>query len=180
VVPPLRGRPSLSPRGLAFLALSAILLVIIAATGACRGSAPARYDREDPFEDDSPAVRALLEAAARTEPDGYDDCHGGAESFAIIVVDSVTGEPLARGAKLIWRAGRKVDTAYALPSRTGEEPVVLQGPFGRPGTYDVVIRQLGYRDWHRAGIHVAQGPTHCSIHEGPMYRPMLRALLQRR
>jgi hypothetical protein len=154
------------------------LLGVIAAAGACRASAPTRYELEDP--DDSAAVRALLEAAARAEPDGYDDCYGGAESFAIIVVDSVTGKPLARGAKLIWRGGRRVDTTYALPTRMGEEPVVLQGPFGRPGTYDVVIRQLGYRDWYQAGIHVEEGPTHCSIREGPIHRPMLRALLQRR
>jgi hypothetical protein len=156
----------------------AACVLAVAVAGACHSSPPRRWTWEE--MDDSPAVRALLEAAAKAEPDGYDDCGGGLESFAIIVIDSVTGEPLAEGAKLIWRAGRRVDSTYALPSRTGEPAAVLQGPFGRPGTYDVVIRRLGYHDWSYNGIRVEQGPMHCSIPQDPYHlRTVLRARLQR-
>jgi hypothetical protein len=58
------------------------LLAVIALAAVCQVPAPPQRGPQDLEDsDDSPAVRALLEAAARSEPDGYDDCLGGGLQF---------------------------------------------------------------------------------------------------
>jgi len=136
------------PRGVARSAALAPLLALVLGAAGCH----------DPL-------------AAR--PDGYEDCtHGGLLSFFVTTRDSVTGAyvTVTDGATLTWRAGLSTGTEYPGPGRSlpgGVEvtPTGVPGPYGRPGTFDVVVRVPGYREWRRAGVQVAQGAAHCDVRE---------------
>jgi hypothetical protein len=142
-----------------------------------RASVRAPSDNED-------AMRTFLDSvAARARPDSFEVCTGGGQApFVVEVLDSITRKPAAWGAVLTWRAGRTVETAGPVgkfPMKT-EDISGITGPYGRPGTYDLIVSKPGYRDWYRTGVKV-EGTTEpqrggrCTITK-TVY---LRALLQR-
>ena len=162
------------PIGTLLLALGATSFTL-----ACRASSPAPREPRDAPD----YTRMLHDAAARARPDSFEVCAGGGyTSFVVEVLDSITLKPAAWGAHLTWRVGRSVDGAGPLPKypMKVEDIRGISGPYGRPGTFDVLVQKPGYRDWYRAGVVVEgttepQGLARCTI-----VRPVhLRALLQR-
>ena len=87
--------------------------------------------------------------------------------IVVTVVDSVTGDVPAT-ATLIARSGTYVDSVMRF-----RQPVVVNGPpvlligtaVERPGTYDVVVRSPGYRDWTRTGVRVTGNQCHVRLTE---------------
>jgi len=105
---------------------------------------------------------------AGPKADGYEDCTaGGAATFAVAVYDSVTMTPAALGAVLFWNAGQSSGTTIAYPPTppySTDPPLLIQGPFGRPGTYEITIRKDGYQDWRDSSLVVQEGTAgHCSV-----------------
>ena len=160
--------------------MKTLLLLILTTNlaGACR-----RPSLEVPGPGHMPDFeRALYASAAAARPDSFEVCTGGGyASFVVEVLDSVTLKPAAWGARLMWRVGRSVDGSGPLPKypMRPEDIRGISGPYGRPGTYDILVTKPGYRDWYRAGVVVQgttepQGPGRCTITR-PAY---LRALLQ--
>lgn len=156
-----------------------IPILLASAAAACHRSAPAGHAPSDTQD----FMRALVDSAARARPDSFEVCAGGGySSFAVEILDSVTLKPAAWGALLTWRVGRTIESAGPAPKypMRVEDIGGISGPYGRPGTYDVLVRKPGYQDWYRAGVTVEgttepQGPARCTITR-PVY---LRALLQR-
>jgi hypothetical protein len=129
-------------------------------------------------------MRVLLDSAARAGPDPFAVCDIGVYGGSVVVevLDSVTLKPAAWGATLTWRVGRTVETTATPPKypMRVEDIRVISGPYARPGTYDLLVRKPGYRDWYRAGVRVEgttepQGWARCTVTK-PVH---LRALLQR-
>jgi hypothetical protein len=156
-----------------------LLVLMTSLAEACRRPArtlPAPSDTSD-FE------RALYDSAKVAQPDSFEVCSGGGGylAFSVAVLDSITLKPAAWGAHLLWRVGRSVDGAGPLPKYPlrAQDISAISGAYGRPGTYDVLVRKPGYRDWYRAGVVVEgttepQGLARCTI-----TRPVsLRAMLQ--
>jgi hypothetical protein len=111
---------------------------------------------------------ALPQEPSGPPADGYDDCTaGGDASFIVTVVDSITAAPIASGATLTWSAGRSSGTSVAMqpPTPGPTTPLTtIQGPYGRPGTFNVTVQKSGYQDWKAPSVYVQQGTTgHCSI-----------------
>ena len=129
-----------------------ILVLVTTLAMACRPVPPASAPMQTPD-----FMRILLDSAARSGPDTYETCDdGGSSAFVVEVLDSITLKPAAWGALLTWRAGRMVQTFHPqgkYPMRT-DDMSVFSGPPGRPGTYDLLVRKPGYRDWYRAGVRV--------------------------
>lgn len=100
-------------------------------------------------------------------PDGYEDCTaGGAVSFTVTVVDSATNNPPSVSAQMTWHAGLSSGSAVAqVPTAGPQVAEVLNGPYGRPGTFVAKVQASGYRDWKISDIVVQQAATHCSILE---------------
>jgi hypothetical protein len=124
------------------------------------------------------ATGGVLACATTTQavPDGYEDCRaGGLVSFSISVRDSITNQPLPSQAELSWSAGMSSGTSIAqVPTAGVAASQELNGPYGRPGSFDVVVRAAGYKDWHPAVVIVREGTAHCSVQQ-PV---RLAALLQ--
>jgi hypothetical protein len=82
-----------------------------------------------------------------------------AQLFAIYVapIDAVSRTPVPEGATLIIRDGTYVDSAQ-FATGLADRPVLVAG-FDRAGTYDVLVRRPGYRNWTREGVRVTRGGT---------------------
>lgn len=92
-------------------------------------------------------------------------------AFNVTVIDAASGAFLAAGAH-----GLAIDGSFEQALTPGDfapsgERASLYGPFGRAGTYTVVVRHAGYREWRRDGIGVSHG--RCGVETVP-----LRAELQ--
>lgn len=85
----------------------------------------------------------------------------------VTVVDSVTGDPPAT-ATFIARSGAYVDSVMRsrAPIVVNGSPVLLIGTaVERPGTYDIVVRSPGYREWTRTGVRVTGDQCHVHLTE---------------
>lgn len=72
------------------------------------------------------------------------------------IIDDATGQPVAKESVLIIRDGAYADSSRAYP----EQPSTLLGHaagFGRPGTYQVQVRNPAYQEWTREGVQVRRG-----------------------
>jgi hypothetical protein len=90
----------------------------------------------------------------------------------IVVTDSVAGSPPAQAILIATSTGYVDSVGPARPFRLhGEFVLILPTAGERPGTYSVVVRSPGYRDWTRSNIQVTADRCHV--------RPLvLRARLQ--
>jgi hypothetical protein len=75
-------------------------------------------------------------------------------SFAVVVVDSVTGAGLAATTRALVQDGSFVD------SLIGRDSVVSGGVFERTGTYRLTLSAPGYQDWTRDGVVVTKDQCH--------------------
>ena len=88
-------------------------------------------------------------------------------AIVVTVRDSVTGTPLAGGARVIARDGAFADTV-----ESGNGADAYHPAHERAGTYEVTVEQPGYRLWSRSGVRVRRGECHVNS-------VRLTALLQR-
>jgi hypothetical protein len=87
--------------------------------------------------------------------------------IAVTVRDSVTGAPTDAGTMVLavdgaFRDSTDVSFGSGLYRLVGE----------RPGTYQLIVRHAGYRDWTRSGVQVTSNACHVNT-------TALTALLQR-
>jgi hypothetical protein len=68
------------------------------------------------------------------------------------VLDSATGAPAAEGAKLVIRDGAYADSATGFPG-----VAEIAAGFEETGTFDVLVRKAGYREWTRQDVRVTRG-----------------------
>lgn len=86
--------------------------------------------------------------------------------LAVAVRDSVTGVPIASGARLETRKnGVVIDSGTAYPNAfPPNQPVFdaqeLLGAGERAGRYLVTVRKAGYRDWVRSDVVVGEDECH--------------------
>lgn len=67
------------------------------------------------------------------------------------VLDAATGAPAAEGAKLVVREGAYADSTTGFPG-TAEIAAGIE----ETGTFDVLVRKAGYRDWTRQDVRVTR------------------------
>jgi len=72
------------------------------------------------------------------------------------VVDSVSGAPAARGARVVARGTTFTDST-AGPAES-DEAIALA--YERDGTYTVTVTKPGYRPWTQAGVVVTKDQCH--------------------
>ncbi len=98
--------------------------------------------------------------------DGYENCpNSGLLSFAVDIRDSATAQPISGTATMSWTAGQSSGSAsHPVPPPNGAvQAYVLGGPYGRPGTYHVLIASPGYRTWQKDSVAVPPGAQVCSV-----------------
>ena len=74
-------------------------------------------------------------------------------AFYVLVRDSITNAPLARGTIGTADARAVHDTLITI----GDDSVTLFAAHNVPGTYSIVLRRPGYRDWLTDGVKVEWG-----------------------
>ena len=75
------------------------------------------------------------------------------------VLDSVTRAPAAAGATVLLR-GPFTDSLVVPDTMTSSMAQVWFEDRVKPGTYSLLIRKSGYRDWNQTGIHVEANSCH--------------------
>lgn len=100
---------------------------------------------------------ALLSACASRggQDDGIVCTLEARSSFAVTVVDAVTGENLAPDATV-----RVTDGSFSQMLEAMAGTGVYGGVYERPGTYTVVVSHPGYQQWQRAGVEVESDECH--------------------
>ncbi len=76
-------------------------------------------------------------------------------------VDSRTGAALSGPTILILSDGAYADTVRA-NTGTLPAPTTISGAYERPGTYTVIVRHPGYRDFTQSGVTVTKDVCHVS------------------
>jgi hypothetical protein len=89
---------------------------------------------------------------------GPETCDTGIEpAIDVVIIDAVTGAPLAHDATGIVRAGTFIDslrphrgdgTGHLISRATTQTP---------PGTYDVLVTHDGYEPWRLSNVRVRAG-----------------------
>jgi hypothetical protein len=74
-------------------------------------------------------------------------------AFYVGVRDSITNEPLARGTIGTADAPGVHDTLITI----GDDSATLFAAHNVPGTYKIMLRRSGYRDWVTDGVKVEWG-----------------------
>ena len=97
----------------------------------------------------------LVSSACDFIPGGYSCTTQAVPGIMVQVLDSLTGAPAGRNARIIARAGTVADTAN-FTEFDGPYPLA----FERSGTYAVTVEQQGYRLWSRTGIRVTKDECH--------------------
>jgi len=97
------------------------------------------------------AMSAL--AAGCGLPDPPCDPPVAASSIFVVVRDSLTARPLAKGTAGTADASGVHDTLVTI----GDDSTTLYAAHNVPGVYRVTLRHEGYRDWVRDGIAVEWG-----------------------
>ena len=83
-------------------------------------------------------------------------------TFTVYVKDSVSGTPIASGARLIVRDGAFVDTVSGSPNGLDAEPLLTD--WERAGIYDLTVQKSGYQDWGQRGINVSMR-NRCDVNQ---------------
>src|SRR5262245_43090242 len=78
-------------------------------------------------------------------------------AISVQPVDSRTGEVLSGPTILILSEGTFADTVHATTSSTIP---VISGAYERAGTYSILVRHPGYRDYVRTGVTVTRDECH--------------------
>ena len=85
--------------------------------------------------------------------------------LSVAVVDSVAGVP-PDSALMVARSGSFVDSLGPIPAYTqipdGKRTLVFVTAGERAGSYDLIVRSAGYRDWTRQGVVVTR--DNCHVH----------------
>jgi hypothetical protein len=84
------------------------------------------------------ACSSLFETGCKTN---------AASSFDVTVHDSITGASIEAGSRLFW-TGPSTDS-IVVPNDVGNTGLPIAGPFEQSGTFHVIVRHSGYRDWSR-------------------------------
>ncbi len=79
-------------------------------------------------------------------------------ALSIFVRDSSSGAPIGRGSSATATDGVFVATATYPPGGPDDLPLSLAHE--RAGTYTVVVRNPGYRDWRATGVRVTRDECH--------------------
>ena len=79
-------------------------------------------------------------------------------SVRVRVQDSISGAPIASGARMIQRNGTYVDSAEVRPNDPYVDafPLYVFSALERPGIYAITVRKAGYRDWSRNAVIVRE------------------------
>lgn len=104
----------------------------------------------------APLLTALASCSAN-EPNQVVCTMEARSSFAITVVDSVSGQNLAPGATVRVTAGAFSDT---LTTPGPGATAYSGGVYERPGTYTVAVTRPGYLPWQRSGVAVGRDECH--------------------
>jgi hypothetical protein len=74
--------------------------------------------------------------------------------------DSITGQFIASGARLILRDGEYVDTVQAPANRPDVDSLAIPAAGERPGVYTLTVQKPGYREWTRFRVRVTADRCH--------------------
>ena len=89
------------------------------------------------------------------------DCPASSEPALLLTIrDALTDAPLAFGVEVIVRDESFADTLSScggIACVLDPEEDTVQGPWERPGRYDISIRQKGYELWERSNVRVRAG-----------------------
>ncbi len=80
--------------------------------------------------------------------------------LGVHVRDSITGELIASGARLIVRDGEYVDTVQAPANRPDVDSLASPAAGERPGVYSLTVQKPGYREWRKSGVRVTADRCH--------------------
>lgn len=80
--------------------------------------------------------------------------------LGIQVQDSVTGQFIASGARLIVRDGAFVETMQAPANRPDVDSLPIPAAGERPGVYTLTVQKPGYREWRTSGVKVTADRCH--------------------
>lgn len=85
-------------------------------------------------------------------------------SITVLAVDSLSGDTLWTGTKLVQTATGYADsvTAPAGSPPVGFPRLVVNSAYERPGLYAVAVRRAGYIDWVRENVQV--NAEACGLH----------------
>ena len=78
-------------------------------------------------------------------------------AIVVEVRDARTDAPSAGGATLVVRDGAYADSAQGAPATGSDASLLISAAPGRPGTYDVLVRKAGFRDWTAENVKAREG-----------------------
>ena len=81
-------------------------------------------------------------------------------AIVVEIRDATTGAALAQLARGVVQHGAYSDSLIAARSESSDPTTMYarRAANERPGTYDVWVERVGYRDWHAYGVRVGAGP----------------------
>jgi hypothetical protein len=83
--------------------------------------------------------------------------------LAVKAQDSITGQFITSGARLIVREGTFVDTVQAPANRPDVDSLGVPAAGERPGVYTLTVQKPGYRDWTKSGVRVTADECHVHL-----------------
>ena len=83
--------------------------------------------------------------------------------LGIQVRDSITGQFIASGARLIVRDGAFGDTVQVPANRPDVDPLPIPAAGERPGVYTLTVQKPGYREWRKSGVRVTADRCHVQL-----------------
>ncbi len=106
----------------------------------------------------------FLAAAGACGTDGIICTQGIVPAIEVEVRVAATGTPAWWGATGWVQDGTYRDSLLALSASPADSavPVPLAAAWGRPGTYLVVVRRDGFREWVRDGVTAPETGGQCS------------------
>ncbi len=78
----------------------------------------------------------------------------------ITVRDARTGLPAANNVIAIAQDNSFIDTLRTFPFGNPDSALTLHGVYERAGTYAVILKKSGYRDWIRTNVAVNRDECH--------------------
>ena len=80
--------------------------------------------------------------------------------LGVQVQDSISGQLITSGARLIVRDGAFVDTVQAPVNRPDVDSLPIPAVGERPGVYTLTVQKPGYREWRKSGVRVTADRCH--------------------
>lgn len=99
----------------------------------------------------------VFAGCTRNEPEQVLCTMEARSSFAITVLDSLSGESLAPAATVQVSENAVTDTLMPSPSPNG---IYSGGVYERPGVYDVTVTHEGYESWRMTDVEVDSDECH--------------------